>query len=139
MKQSMRKKMSITKLTLARTKYIREHFFPFVAYEMGKRKDIINAESMNPDTMIFEVGVEVLFKAICKMEGKVPEEVDQAAINEYAAKQPVDDAYVEKLSKFVELEYAAKKQDAITPEDRKKAVEAYRNKKNQEISKEWDE
>lgn len=130
--------MSITKLTLARIKYIREHYFQFVSHEIGKRKDIQNVDCMNKDTLVIEVGVELLFKAICKMKEISPEETDKIAIEEYATKRPIADAYIDKLSDFVELEYATKQQQAITPEDRRKAVEEYRSRKNQEISDEWD-
>lgn len=138
MKQSVRKKVSITKLTLARIKYICEHHFCFVSYSMGKRKDIVNANCMHKDTMAIEVGIETLFKAICRLEEIPPEEADKEAIRQYAVSRTRDDRYVAKLADYVELEYEKRELESVTPEDRKKAVEEYRIKKNKEISDEWD-
>lgn len=137
MKQSARKRVSLTKLTLARIKYIREHYFQFASYPIKKRRDVSNVECLHKDTMIIEASVEAFFKAMCKVLELSPEEADKMAIAEYANQQIVSDEYLEKLSGFIELEYDTKKQGAITPEDRMKAVEEYRNKKNQEISDEW--
>lgn len=139
MKQSARKKISITKLTLARMRYIREHHFPFVAHSMGNRRDLTNPNAMHKDTMILEMGIEVLFNAICNALGLSSLETDKIAIAEYAMQQAPNDKYVESLENFVKLEYDIKQRQEITLEDRKKAVEEYRSKKNQEISDEWEE
>ncbi|NLB81316.1 MAG: hypothetical protein GX800_06855 [Clostridiaceae bacterium] len=137
-RQSVRKKMSITKLTMARLSYIREHYYEFAAYQMRKRRDLVNPEAMHKDTVIVEAGVEVLFNAICKMNELSPEETTAIAIKEYSTEQIFDDKFLDKLGDFVELEYEANKMANITPSDRMKAVAEYRNKK-QEISDEWDE
>ena len=139
MKQSMRKKMSITKLTLARMKYIRKHYFQFVASHIASRRDILNVENMHPDTKIVEVGVEVLFKAICNAMEILPEEADKLAIEEYSIQRSVPDKYVDRLADLVELEYDTEKREGVTLEERQKAVEEYRSRRNMEISSEWDE
>lgn len=139
MKQSMRKKMSITKLTLARMKYIREHYFHFVVGHMAKRNDVLNLANMHPDTKIVEVGVEVLFKAICAAMELSPEETDKQAIAEYSMQTTAPDKFVDRLSEFVDIGIESERRGGTTLEERKKAVEEYRSKKNQEISNEWDE
>lgn len=139
MKRSVRKKMSVTNLTMARVKYIRYHYFQFVSTYTEKRQDIANTESMNKDTMVFEVGIEVLFRAICKAMEVPIEEADKLAIDEYSAERELPENFTEQLLSFVELEHDMNKKASITLEDRQKAVAAYRAKKNQEISDEWDE
>lgn len=132
--------MSITKLNLARIQYIREHYYPFISHQIGKRTDIVNANVMGKDTAIIETGLELLFRAICKMENLSPEETDKIAISEYANVKTYDDEYLDKLSDFAEFEYNVKKKEAITPMDRKLAVEQRRKEKygeSQEISDEW--
>lgn len=130
--------MSITKLTMARLAYIREHYYEFAAHQMRKRRDLVNPEAMHKDTVIVEAGVEVLFNAICKIHELSPEETTAIAIEEYATEQIFDDKFLDKLGDFVELEYEASKMANVTPSDRMKAVAEYRNKK-QEISDEWGE
>lgn len=139
MKQSVRKKMSITKLTLARMKYIREHHFQFIASHIANRRDILNLENMHPETKIVEVGIEVLFQAICNAMELSPEEGDKLAIEEYSMQQPMPDKYVDRLADLVELEFDAEKRGGVTLEERQKAVEEYRSKRNMAISNEWDE
>lgn len=139
MKQSARKRVSLTKLTLARIKYIREHYFQFAAYSIRKRRDLLNVDCLHRDTMIIEASVEAFFNAMCKVLEVSPEETDKLAVAEYANKQSISDEYLEKLSGFVELEYDTKKKESITPEDRKKAVDEYMSRKNQDISDEWGE
>lgn len=140
MKQSVRKKMSLTKLTLARVRYIREHYIQFAAQPIRTRKDISNKTTMNRDTMVVEAGIEAFFKAICKAMDIPPEEADKAAIEEYARQQLEADRYVDRLTDFVELEYSTERRKNITPEDRKKAVDEYLSeKRNKEISDEWNE
>ena len=137
MKQSVRKRISMTKLTLARIKYIREHSFHFASYAIGKRKDIHSTDCMHKDTMVIEAAIEAFFKAICRAEDKDIEETDKIAIDEYSMKRAYEDEYLEKLTDFVELETVTREQSSVTPEDRMKEVEEYRRTK--EISDEWDE
>lgn len=139
MRQSVRKKMSVTKLTMARVKYIREHFFQFVTSQIARRQDILVSENMHSDTMVFEVGVEVLFKAICNALELSPEETDIKAVEEYSVSRDLPEEFVEKLSSFVELCHETEKRSNVTLEDRKKAIEELRAKRSQEISDEWDE
>lgn len=139
MRQSVRKKMSVTKLTMARVKYIREHFFQFVTSQIARRQDILVSENMHSDTMVFEVGVEVLFKAICNALELSPEETDIKAVEEYSVSRDLPEEFVEKLSGFVELCHETEKRSGVTLEDRKKAIEELRAKRSQEISDEWDE
>lgn len=139
MKQSVRKRMSITKLSLARIRYIREHYFQFISENMKQRKDITRTDAMHKDTMVVEVGIEVLFKAICNAMEVSPEEADILAIEEYSMKTTVPDKFATELANFVELEQQAEKRAGVTLEERKRAVEEYRSKRNIEISNEWDE
>ena len=138
MKPSARKRVSFTKLSLARIKYIREHYLQFATHQLKNRRDMPSIESMHQDTVILEACVEVFFKAMCKVLELPPEEADKIAIAEYSSQRIVSDEYLDKLTSFVELEYNDRKMEAITPSDRMKAVAEYRGKK-QEISDEWGE
>ena len=90
--------------------------------------------------MIIEAAVEAFFKAICRAEDKDIEETDKMAIDEYSAKRAYEDAYLEKLTDYVELETVSREQGSVTPEDRMREVEEYRKaRETQEISDEWDE
>ncbi|NLM72405.1 MAG: hypothetical protein GX181_10675 [Synergistaceae bacterium] len=139
MKSTVRKKISVTNLTMARTKYIRENYFPLVSNYIRRRRDIPSPESMYPDTMIFEVGVEVLFRAICDAEEIAVEEADQIAIKQYSEQRLFPDELVDRLVNHVELAHEVDRRSSITLEDRTKALEEFRAKRNQEISDEWDE
>lgn len=138
MKPSARKRVSFTKLSLARIKYIREHYLQFATHQLKNRRDMPSIESMHQDTVILEACVEVFFKAMCKVLELPPEEADKIAIAEYSSQRIVSDEFLDKLTSFVELEYNDRKIEAITPSERMKAVAEYKDRKR-EISDEWGE